>query len=196
MRQKIIISSLFILGILCSSCNSSDTFEELSNIQNDNEIEISDTINTTIQRKNSTHDKIRTYISTRAITNTYDGIVNGTPVKIYSNQKVFITGVLGVPRGVYFADVYETSGIIKLPSGYNTVTFDLPTPCGYDDWKSREEGVLKTKIQSKKSGVITNKLKWSFYTIVLVRNSIGQQMWTVLPEDGAKIHLPFNYDNE
>lgn len=113
--------------------------------------------------------------------------------KTLSNQKVLINGVTGVATGVYFADVYTTSGQIELPSNAKDVEFDLPDVCGYIDWSSREEGVIKTSYQTKKDGVKKKYIKWSFYTIVLVYNAAGAQMWKVLPMDGAKIYLPYNF---
>lgn len=92
----------------------------------------------------------------RAARYSYDGIVNGTPKKTLSNQKVLINGVTGVATGVYFADVYTTSGQIELPSNAKDVEFDLPDVCGYIDWSSREEGVIKTSYQTKKDGVKRN----------------------------------------
>lgn len=92
-----------------------------------------------------------------------------------------------------FADVYTTSGQIELPSNAKDVEFDLPDVCGYIDWSSREEGVIKTSYQTKKDGVKKKYIKWSFYTIVLVYNAAGAQMWKVLPMDGAKIYLPYNF---
>jgi len=129
----------------------------------------------------------------QAISPVIDGTAQGTPKKILDRQKVFISDVPGVINGVYFADIYETSGTIILPTGAIDVEFYLPDVCGYSDWASREEGVLKTTVQTKKGNTTTKKVKWSFYTMVLVYNSVGAQMWRVLPEDGAKILLPYRF---
>lgn len=131
--------------------------------------------------------------ATRSITRVYDGTANGTPKKIYSNQKVIINNVTGVSTGVYFADVYTTSGTIDLPDGATDVNFDLPDVCGYVDWTTREEGIIKSTIQYKDSGKNKRRIKWAFYTLVLRYNAAGASMWKVLPKDGAKIYLPYNF---
>lgn len=122
-----------------------------------------------------------------------DGTTNGTPKKTLSNQKVMISGVTGIVPGVYVADIYTTSGQIDLPSNAKDVEFELPDICGYCDWASREEGVIKTTYQTKKDGVNKKYIKWSFYTIVLRYNAAGMELRKVLPKDGAKIYLPYRF---
>lgn len=133
-------------------------------------------------------------IPRRAIAQPYDGTAQGTPKKTLNNQKVIISGVTGVAPGVYFADIYTTSGSIELPSGASNVVFDLPEVCGYSDWASREEGVLVTTVQTKKGGVNKKTIKWSFYTMVLNYNAAGMYIGKVLPKDGAKILLPYWFE--
>ncbi len=137
----------------------------------------------------------KSHITTHAIQpgNKHDGTAQGTPKKILDRQKVVISNVKGVPTGVYFADIYETSGTITLPDGAKDVDFDLPEICGYIDWTTREEGVIKTTTQTKNGNVTVKKIKWSFYTIALVYNAAGASVWYVLPMDGAKIILPYDF---
>lgn len=137
--------------------------------------------------------EVESTFPTRSITRVYDGTANGTPKKTYSNQKVIINNVTGVSTGVYFADVYTTSGTIDLPDGATDVNFDLPDVCGYVDWTTREEGVIKSTIQYKDSGKNKRRIKWSFYTLVLRYNAAGASMNKALPKDGAKIYLPYNF---
>ena len=129
----------------------------------------------------------------KAITPIYNGTAHGTPVKTLSNQKVRISGVTGVATGIYFADIYTTSGTIELPSGVRDVYFHLPDVCGYCDWVTREEGIIKSTTQTKKNGVIKNIIKWSFYTMVLNYNAAGRRVDKVLPKDGAQIYIPYEY---
>lgn len=128
---------------------------------------------------------------TRAIDPVYDGVAQGTPIKTESLKKVYINGVSGVVNGIYFADVYTTSGTITLPVGAKDVTFTVPSNCGYSDWQSREVGVIVSKVQTP-SGT-SKKIKWSFYTLVLRRNSAAQSLYVVLPDDGANVRLPYNF---
>lgn len=144
-----------------------------------------------IKKSSDNQNRLSRTINSRATT--IDGTANGTPKKTLSNQKVSISGVTGLAAGVYFADVYITSGQINLPTNAKDVEFDLPDVCGYIDWSSREEGVIKSTFQTKKDGVNKKYIKWSFYTIVLVYNAAGAQMWKVLPKDGAKIYLPYRF---
>lgn len=129
----------------------------------------------------------------RAIVTRYDGTAQGTPTKTMSNQKVIIRGVAGVTSGVYFADIYTTSGTIELPAGVTDVNFVLPDVCGYCDWTTQEEGIIKSTIQTKKGGIKKNIIKWSFYTMVLNYNAAGTRLYKVIPKDGAQIYIPYEY---
>ncbi|KWW28104.1 MAG: Uncharacterized protein AUK64_1861 [bacterium P201] len=129
----------------------------------------------------------------KAISLPYDGTAQGTPHKTLSNQKVIINGVTGIVTGVYIADIYTTSGKIELPSGATDVEFDLPDVCGYCDWTTREEGIIKSTKQTKKNGVIKNVITWSFYTMVLTYNMSGIPVGKVLPKDGSQILIPYRF---
>ncbi|MDY6205797.1 MAG: hypothetical protein SPI30_03470 [Prevotella sp.] len=186
---------LFMFGMLMSSCNSSDMSEDIATSKTHNDVEVTDTIAIITLKKTSNTFNKSNRLLTRAITN-YDGVTQGKPEMIYRRQKVYLSGIPGLPRGVYFADIYETSGFITIPNGYNSIEFDLSGDCGYSDWRSREEGLIQSIIQTKKAGIITNKVRWSFYTMEVVLNSAGQMMSKVLPKDGAKINIPYKFTNK
>lgn len=117
----------------------------------------------------------------------------GTPRELtggeYQNRKVIVNGQFGVPTGVYFADVWKTAGIVKLPANTYTARVDLPNPCGFDDIGNMTIGI-NWNMASSSAGV---ELEWNFYTLVLNYNAVGQQMWHVIPLDGADVVVPYYY---
>ena len=46
-------------------------------------------------------------------------------------EKVFIPNTFGVPTGVYFGDVWETAGIIRLPDNAYIARVAFPRPSGF-----------------------------------------------------------------
>ena len=58
------------------------------------------------------------------------------------NQKFVINGIAGIAAGVYFGDVWITSGEVQLPSEALFGTVKIPSPCGYKDWSTRETGLV------------------------------------------------------
>lgn len=117
----------------------------------------------------------------------------GTPRELtsseYQNRKVLVTGQYGIPTGVYFADVWITSGTITLPANTYSARMVIPDPCGFEDIGTMEEGV-DWNVVTKSSGV---ELEWKFYTMVLNYNAVGQQIWHVIPIDGADVVIPYYY---
>lgn len=200
MRKYIIIA--MTLSIAFSSCNQND--DDVVSVPKSNINVLAQDYTSNLNSEDTYEDiRIDTILKkdfkakrplTRAITTTHDGIAQGTPKLDKPNQKVIITNVPGVVSGPYIADIYKTSGTIEFPDGVKDVYFDLPEVCGYADWATREEGVEKTSPQTKKpKNGAKKKISWYFYTIVLRYDIAGRQMWKVLPEDGAKILLPYTF---
>lgn len=198
--KKILLLSL-VAFYSCSQDDQLDVFDNLNDADNQRvkcdlyvgkAIPSEDTLSIVcVVKDNKVIQPSRRKSPRRVIAQEYDGTAQGTPKKILSNQKVVISDVAGVATGVYFADIYMTSGSIELPSGASDIVFDLPEVCGYCDWASREEGVIKTTVQTKKDGVSKKTIKWSFYTMVLNYNAAGMYIGKVLPKDGAQILLPY-----
>lgn len=200
MRKSIIIA--ITLSIAFSSCNQND--DDVVSVPKSNINVLGQDYTSNLNSEGKYEDiRIDTILKndfkakhplTRAITTTHDGIAQGTPKLDIPNQKVFITGIVGVASGPYIADIYKTSGTIELPDGVKDLYFDFPDVCGYTNWVTREEGAEKTSPQYKKPKKgQKNKISWYFYTIVLKYDIAGRQMWKVLPEDGAKILLPYTF---
>lgn len=197
--KKTIILTIILSFALFSCNNNEDDFNVIqkSNIEaltqsyaKDFHLNGEDLIIDTIRKS----DFKAKFPLTRAITTSHDGIAQGTPKLYLRNQKVIITNVFGVATAPYIADIYKTSGTIELPDGVKDLYFDIPKVCGYVDWATREEGVMKSSPQKKKTKPgEKKKITWYFYTIVLRYDMAGRQMWKVIPEDGAKILLPYTF---
>ena len=107
----------------------------------------------------------------------------------YQNRKVLVTGQFGVAPGVYFADIWKTSGTVKLPENIFTARVELPDPCGFDDIGNMTIGINWNMVETSAG----EELEWYFYTMVLHYNAIGQEIWEVIPLDGADVVVPYYY---
>lgn len=118
----------------------------------------------------------------------------GTPKalsgKEYKNRKLMISGMPGVTTGVYFGDVWETRNTIKLPQDAYTARVAFPNPSGCKDYTNLSRGVNWNMTTIQNDQVMVT---WWFYTFVLNYNTLGQQIYEVVPVDGAKVKIPYFY---
>ncbi|WP_302978905.1 hypothetical protein [Paraprevotella clara] len=136
----------------------------------------------------TTMPEVEKRVYTKGLTLNGPYYVSGTPRQTnYTNQKLSISNTVGVPTGIYFGDVWSTSGEIRLPQQAMIGTIGMPNPAGYIDWRTREKGV-NWSMATTSTGL---KLSWHFYTLVLNYNSIGQAVGYVIPLDGAKVKVPY-----
>lgn len=123
--------------------------------------------------------------------------VQGTPKamsgKEFKNRKLLINKNLGVPTGVYFGDVWETAGVIKLPDNAYTARVAFPNPAGCRDYETLAQGVNWNLVTEKDDKI---SVKWWFYTFVLNYNSAGMRISEVVPLDGKKVKIPYFYRTE
>ena len=118
----------------------------------------------------------------------------GTPKEMvgkeFKNRKVFIPNTFGVPTGVYFGDVWETAGIIRLPDNAYIARVAFPRPSGFKNYKTLVPGV-SWKLDTEEGDKIS--VEWSFYTFVLNFNAAGMRINEVVPIDGKKVRIPYFY---
>lgn len=110
--------------------------------------------------------------------------------KEFKNKKLFINKTLGVPTGIYFGDVWETSGIIQLPENAYAARVAFPTPSGCKDYNTLERGINWNMVTTEGDKIT---VKWSFYTFVLNYNAVGMNINEVVPIDGKKVEVPYFY---
>lgn len=118
----------------------------------------------------------------------------GTPKEMvgkeFKNKKLLITKTFGVPTGVYFGDVWETAGLIKLPDNAYFARVAFPKPSGCKDYNSLARGVNWNLVTEEGDKI---SIKWSFYTFVLNFNAAGMRINEVVPIDGKKVRIPYFY---
>ncbi|WP_295432373.1 hypothetical protein [uncultured Prevotella sp.] len=96
---------------------------------------------------------------------------------------------MGVPSGIYFGDVLETSKTITLPENAYTerVVFN-ESPCKNHETLARG---VNWKMTALPNGRIA--MSWSFYTFVLNYNVAGQRISEVIPVYGADVVIQYYY---
>lgn len=116
---------------------------------------------------------------------------SGTPIKTnLTGQKMVLNGVAGLAAGVYFCDVWQTTGVVRLPSDAVMGKVAFPNPSGYKDWTNQSKGVI-WNMGTGAGNII--ELSWRFYTLVVKYNSAGAAMGITIPLDGAEVKVPYYY---
>ena len=113
--------------------------------------------------------------------------------KEFKNKKLLITKIFGVPTGVYFGDVWETSGVIQLPENAYIARVAFPNPSGCKDYNTLARGVNWNMVTTEGDKI---SVKWWFYTFVLTYNAAGMRISEVVPLDGKKVKIPYFYRTE
>lgn len=113
----------------------------------------------------------------------------GKPRKIIGSTKVILKSAPGFSPGVYFAEVWITTGKILLPSNAKLGTIETPNPAGYINWSTQERGI-NFQLSAIKEGL---QLSWNFYTMVIKYDISGRRINRTIPMDGAKIRVPYYY---
>lgn len=96
---------------------------------------------------------------------------------------------MGVPAGIYFGDVLETSKTITLSENAYTgrVVFN-ESACKNYETLARGVNWHMTALPNGRIAI-----NWSFYTFVLNYNVAGQRISEVIPIDGADVVIQYYY---
>ena len=116
--------------------------------------------------------------------------VSGTPwITSAKGQKILIANQPEISTGVYFVDVWMTSGSILLPADAWGGKIGMPNPSGYIDWTTQKKGV-KWSLSKTAKGI---EINWNFYTLVVKYDTAGAALGWTIPLDGAKVKVPYYY---
>ena len=204
-------ATLLLLSIVCVSCNNNDDdFPNYqSKIQTLSGVLTPDTPSKTVSINGVDITlEFGSIDSTKQNTARRNSIIKKAPIQIeeigpfnsqgtpqplsgseFKNRKLAVPSGMGVPAGIYFGDVWETSQTITLPENAYTgrVVFNESACKSYE---TLARGV-NWNMTALPNGRIA--INWSFYTFVLNYNVAAQRISEVIPMDGADVVIQYYY---
>jgi hypothetical protein len=116
----------------------------------------------------------------------YDIYTSAT--KIYSDRKLFLSGIPGLASGVYFCDVYNFPLSVSIPTGA-VGRINSATTEGYVNFTTQVRG-FNQGVSTTPSGTFLNG---NTYYLYVKYNILGQQINRQLPQTGQTVKFNYEY---